>query len=289
MRFVEFSGGLGIKAVVDPPSKEVEDHESKGGVLDATIVVQAQPNSRSVRFAEVATRSGRRATVGLPIADVGQARSARMTVALSGDGLDVDVQILGSPEAVTVSQFMASGHVADAAVPAAAEEMLRGKQSHPFGAALGGYALLRLKNLERLHNWPQNLAAWFAWLPDAHVILGEQQLREGDVEEAFTHFRRALDTGLPVFTDGFSILSARLRALAKRETRAGVSGRLRAEAEGALEALSGWTPWVQFDAVHTTLERADDSPITPVEGWQRFRPPFGLALDPSFFWSNPRE
>lgn len=288
LRFVRVGAEPTVEPLGDPPITRVEGFRTDGGVFDATIAVHAPPGSQTVHFAEVSVGSGGRTTIALPIADVGEAQACRLTVALSVERQEVDVQMLGSEQAVTVAQFMTSGYVMDAAVPAAAEQMLYGKLTHPFGAALGGYALLRLKELQRLHNWPENLASWFPWLPDAHVILGEQLLRAGDATGAFASFQRALDTALPVFTDGFSILSARLHTLARGTTRGDITDEVQEDAGQALQVLSEWTPWVQFDAITTTLERPGDTPVTKAEGWQRFRPPIGRARDELSYWSDPK-
>ena len=73
-----------------------------------------------------------------------------------------------------------------------AEALLQGKVANPVGAALGGYALLRLNELDRLHDWPDNLAAWFAWLPDGAVSRPRQPPGAVTTSRRYALFRSAL-------------------------------------------------------------------------------------------------
>lgn len=289
LRFIDVGGDLEPVAADERLQKVLDDYSRQEGVFATALSIHAPPEPHRVHFAEVFAEGLDPVAVALPVASVGEAGTCLLNVAISAERLEVDVRMQGTPEADAISQFMASAQLVEAAaVPEAAEAMLYRKLRHPFGAALGGYALLRLNELERLHDWPQNLASWFDWLPDGHIILGELSLRRKDVTEAFAAFRRALDRGLPVFTDGFSILQARLRSLAAGKAVKDLPQRTRSEARGALEALNGWTPWVRFDAVHTTLQRRGHRPaITNSGGWQRFRPPFARRGEASDFWSDP--
>lgn len=90
-----------------------------------------------------------------------------------------------------------------------AEEMLRGKLRNPYGALIGGYYLLKVGNYERMHNWPNNFATWFKWLPDASVIhawqlLGQMGLQE--FERARNRLLQAASFGRPLFTEGLRYL-----------------------------------------------------------------------------------
>ena len=102
------------------------------------------------------------------------------------------------------------------------EALLFGKAADPAAAAVGGYYLLRMSDLERLHNWPQNLANWMQWMPDGAVIhawqlIREQQEAEERSEEAFSIGRarllEAVERGTPVYTEGLRLLVAGLKLL----------------------------------------------------------------------------
>lgn len=104
---------------------------------------------------------------------------------------------------------LAAGVANSAAI--SAKELLYQKQQHPIAAAVGAYALLRLGELERLHDWAENLKNWFDWLPDGVAIRGEQLARLGKHEEALRVFCELPGRGLPYFSDGLSYTVDRLR------------------------------------------------------------------------------
>ena len=97
-----------------------------------------------------------------------------------------------------------------------AEDLLFGKVSNPLAAAVGGYYLLRVNALERMHNWAGNLAGWFEWLPDGAVIRAWQLLGEAPgrpeteanakLAEARGHLLDAAGRGVPVYTEGLRLL-----------------------------------------------------------------------------------
>lgn len=92
-----------------------------------------------------------------------------------------------------------------------AEALLRKKREQPIAAAVGAYALLRLGELERLHDWSGNLMKWFEWLPDSAAIRGEHLARTGDHKEALRAFCQLRTRGLPYFSEGLSYAVDRLR------------------------------------------------------------------------------
>jgi len=89
-----------------------------------------------------------------------------------------------------------------------AERFLRSKVAAPRIAALGAYFLLRVGDLERLHNWPDNLTRWKTWLPDGPVIAAWQRLQadQPDYDEAYELLLEAARRGPPVYTEGVRLL-----------------------------------------------------------------------------------
>ncbi|MDH3295414.1 MAG: hypothetical protein OER95_13925, partial [Acidimicrobiia bacterium] len=98
-----------------------------------------------------------------------------------------------------------------------AELVLYEKLSDPNTAALGGYHLLRVGDLERLHNWPANLAEWMDWMSDGSIIRGWQLLRGGGRrrrrETPRRRFLEAVERGLPVYAEGLRLLIDGLKVL----------------------------------------------------------------------------
>ena len=94
----------------------------------------------------------------------------------------------------------------------------------PIGAVVGGYALLKLHELDRMHDWPDNLANWFESLPDGAVIAGAAAARRGDDEAAGDWFKKAMERGIPIFSEGLSLLAAETSALMHATRRLGYRG-----------------------------------------------------------------
>jgi hypothetical protein len=123
---------------------------------------------------------------------------------------------LANPVANLLIHYRAQGYVRQAAETLespnlGAEELLRGQMADPVAAAVGAYALLRFADLERLHDWTQNLYELFDNLADAAAIRGEHLARLGEHEQALEMFVALADRGLPAFTDGLSYALDRLR------------------------------------------------------------------------------
>jgi len=92
-----------------------------------------------------------------------------------------------------------------------AEKLLLQKMVNPVTAAIGGYFLLKINELGRLHNWANNLANWFPWLPDGLIIHATQLLSKNDKTQVDLDLIRsrllqAAWNGLPVYTEGLRLL-----------------------------------------------------------------------------------
>lgn len=92
-----------------------------------------------------------------------------------------------------------------------AEGLLYDKIIDPTAAAVGGYFLLRVGDLSRLHNWANNLANWFPWMPDGAIIHAWQLLKDKDnVKQNISTIRQrlieAVKRGIPIYTDGLRLL-----------------------------------------------------------------------------------
>lgn len=209
-------------------------------------------------------------TVALPIFGPTSSRSCRLTLGGLAGALTADVSLPDNPQADAVARYLQSGHLVEAAgVIQNAEQLLQRKMADPFGAALGGYALLRSGQLDRLHHWPRNLAGMFPWLPDGAVIAGEEAALEGDHATAIGFVCDAARRGLPVFAAGFSLLAARLREYAGAPAAAfGENGGLVGEAGQHLERALRVMPFVDFARVSFAFRgaRVDD----PAESQEPF-------------------
>jgi hypothetical protein len=112
-----------------------------------------------------------------------------------------------------------SGNVRDVATGPQmdhAEHLLQSKVRSPLASTIAGLILLRAGALERMHDWPRNLADWFPDRPDGPVIWAEQLSRSRTAgEEAASETRRyarmAAERGLPATSEAVGYLSTHLR------------------------------------------------------------------------------
>ncbi len=132
---------------------------------------------------------------------------------------------------------------------ALAEKLLLDKFEDPIGAAVGAYSLLRVGELERLHDWTANLMNSFEWLPDGAAVRGEHCARAGKHDEALAAFLAVVQRGLPIFSDGVRLTHERLRFY----------GEIRGnpEAQKALEQLKPFVRHIDFTKPVTTFEGND--------------------------------
>ena len=193
------------------------------------------------------------------------------------------ISLPNNPRIDAVARYLNNGDLQEAAnVAVDAEELLRSKMGDPFGAALGGFVLLRLHELARLHNWADNLAQWFPWLPDGPIIAGEAAALTGDHPRAVANFCEAARRGLPVFADGFSMLVSRMREYDHAQDLPGSAAEFRAEVSAHAKRLMPLSPLVNFTRIALAIHgaRLDDllgsqHPANPkfgADGWRRFVP-----------------
>ena len=159
----------------------------------------------------------------------------RMVSLPAADELEVTVQPAGDEQTPDVTLTVATndnlaeatlGYLTVGAVTHAglisdqAEGLLYRKTENPAGAAVGGYFLLRTSSLERLHNWPRNLANWMQWMPDGALIHAWQLIREQQesrepvparLDEARELLLATVERGLPVYTEGLRLLVSGLK------------------------------------------------------------------------------
>jgi hypothetical protein len=158
----------------------------------------------------------------------------RMVSLPAADKLEVTVQPAGDEHTPNVTLTVATddnlaeatlgyltvGAVTHAGLISDQAALLYSKTENPAGAAVGGYFLLRTSSLERLHNWPRNLANWMQWMPDGALIHAWQLIREQQespepapacLDEARESLLVTVERGLPVYTEGLRLLVSGLK------------------------------------------------------------------------------
>jgi hypothetical protein len=275
LRYLAVSGDS-----VEPLDVATEVASGCEGGATVDLVVRV-PGSAGVVFVQLAAQGEVPLSVALPANGMTGSQSCRVTVATKP--LFAVVSLPESPLVDAVARYIHSGNLQEAAnVAAEAEELLRRKMADPFGAALGGYALLRLHELTRLHDWPHNLAAAFPWLADGPIIAAEAAALAGDHSVAVGLFCEAGRRGLPVFADGFSMLASRLREYDQPEKPPGITPELAADVARLAKRLVPLAPLIDFSRISLAIRggRLDDplgsqKPIAKparADGWHRFSP-----------------
>lgn len=154
-----------------------------------------------------------------------------------------------------------------------AEELLRQKMVNTNAAAVGGYFLLRARDLERLHNWANNLANWFEWMADGPVIHAWQIImeskdkskqRSGLLEQARMRLLEAVSRGFPIYTEGLRLLRDGLLYFDSRAQGKDT------EIATALTRIGAYAGAADWSATNTTF--TGKSPGTPEAGARKGTP-----------------
>jgi molecular chaperone DnaK len=179
---------------------------------------------------------------------------------------------LTHPTANLLMRYLEQGlwqHAADVVESAAlsAQDLLYQKRRYPIAAAIGAYALLRFGELERLHDWTNNLKNWFKWLPDGICIRGEHLALLGQHEEALEVFCELPERGLPYFSDGLSYAVNRLRLYTSLDEKPFKADKLEL-AVSILKRLETFVPFVNFRRPVLTYTGVNPSKpdAVPVQG-----------------------
>jgi hypothetical protein len=95
----------------------------------------------------------------------------------------------------------------------AGSELLFEKYADPAGAALGGLALHSIGRLTRRHQWVENLAADFPWLPDGQILCAAVLIANPEAAERTRGLEMLLNATMrrPLYTDGLSLAMDLLR------------------------------------------------------------------------------
>ena len=183
----------------------------------------------------------------------------RLSITQGSDGRYAAWATLSNPSADLLVRFAyrADAKRSNAVAPALdAQQLLEGKLRDPISAVVGAYALLKLGDLDRLHEWTEPLRRYFPWLPDGLAVRGEHLARLGRHAEACDAFVELPSRGLPISTDGLSWSVDRLRGYA-RAAPGTLSPDRRARAEAVLGQLQAFALTADFRCPFTAYPGAD--------------------------------
>ena len=237
------------------------------------------------QYAQLRTADGRSLVVALPISTYALfSQSCWLHVRVSETALGAVVR-LPDQSMDTYAGYLTGGrpdHVVHLAP--SAEQLLMGKMQNPIGATIGGYALLKLNELDRIHDWADNLCRWFDWLPDGAVIAAETAGRRDEDDHAYELALTAVGRGIPLFSEGLSLLGNRIPRLLVDED---LPAEARQKLQEAAQPVLSLCPTAEFGALATTLHvDPDPGEITAETGWRQFVRA-SIPDDPRDFWRAP--
>jgi hypothetical protein len=136
------------------------------------------------------------------------------------DSLVFSVRAISSqPISDTILNYLRLGYLNAAACMTEwaekSEQMLASKMADPYAATVGAYLLFKLKDYDRMHNWVRNLAEWFPFLPDPCILWAWQLIKQNpqDREQIRSYLAKAVDRGIPIYSEGLRLLLAGLELL----------------------------------------------------------------------------
>jgi hypothetical protein len=211
--------------------------------------VQLFQSGFPVKNYAVPIASGDRCTVRLLRAD----RELHMDITLANPDANLLLRYVGSNMLYEVAQIAESPAIL-------AQNLLAGKFEFPIGAAIGGYVLLRLGELDRLHDWTRNLYKIFPWLPDGAVIFAEHQARIGQHNEALKALLELPKRGLPFASSGLTYALNRARQYQLAIEQKLLKGDL-ATVKALVEVLGRYAKFV--DMARPILTFTGNNPLRP--------------------------
>ena len=280
LRFLTWTpGGLRYRPEIITPAVEVDD------VGDGSVVIMMHGHNSVAQYAQLRTADGRSLVIALPISTYAYfSQACWLHVRVSETALGAVVR-LPDQSMDTYAGYLTGGrpdHVVHLAP--SAEQLLMGKMQNPIGATIGGYALLKLNELDRIHDWADNLCRWFDWLPDGAVIAAETAGRRDEDDHAYELALTAVGRGIPLFSEGLSVLGNRIpRLLLDEDLPADARQKLQEAAQPVLSLC----PTAEFGALATTLHiDPDPDEVTAETGWRQFVRA-ASPQDPRDFWRAP--
>lgn len=166
-----------------------------------------------------------------------------------GEDITLAVTSRNNQEAETLLSYLNSGNIRAAKVVGEefVEKSLRKRFLNPLEAVIGGYYLLKVNTNERLDEWCRKFITQEKWLPDAHLILAWQLLREPEVRinSARSCLLTTVKCGIPIYTQGLRLLFDGLQIFHQNEQNE--------EIEQALKKIRGYAAAADWSKSLTTF------------------------------------
>lgn len=274
----------GESAEAAAPAISIEASVRGNGALAVTAAVCSMGGRPPI--VEVARQGSLPTATVLPllVTDASPRPECNLVITATKDDVELDATPAPGTRAQLAAEYLQSSDRKTAStILGGLEDLVAGKEGDPIAAALSCYALLRLREHDRLHDWPSVLASRFPEMPDGAIIAGELALRRGDDKAAKTWIRQALGGRPPIFTDGFTILLSLARTLELlREVQTDDVGNQSPHDHGTTLPDPATVDFDKLTLTWRTQATSIDRFPTR-DGWRRFRHRTHL-LDPQDWW-----
>lgn len=237
LRLWKFNGGAWTREALQPEATFRNDAAWQLDLVLSPAAWLLQVGGSNVVWRFVALPGGGPARVLITPSDSTDPRSDTLKVIVTSFRSDAETLL----EFLARDSMRAAGALAGS--EALAKQLFAEKFNDPVSAVAGAYYLLRASAGELAPiRWYENLSAAFGWLPDTAVIHCVRLLREGNVESATRAeelFRRCVDSGWPVYSEGVVLLQEAAGALRGRDGARGQALIHRVQELGAAKAWAG--------------------------------------------------
>lgn len=234
--------GISGDAQQHPPPKLIRVRD-EGGLC----IVQAEVDGPGVLFMQVEREGESPLVFALPAIGAGTARSCDLVMSLY-DSAPRIFPYFDEPDVDLANAYITFGEFEDARalLGVDAPRRLLGRIENPVAASCAALLCLRLGLVEDWERWSEENVQACPWLPDAGIIAGEARARAGDHQNAFFYFEWAVEHGLPILTESFSLLLSRLMQYASEPGDGLFFGSNRTRIEEMLSVLRRWTSVVDY-------------------------------------------
>jgi hypothetical protein len=264
-----------------------------GNYLRGRCIVELTNPNKNVVFVQVATESGCVLNVAMPPAGTAHPVRCQLVVAATNDAVSAHIR-LSTEWANAALQYMAQGYVDKATQlveagkerqPSRLSRLLLGianRFEDPAAALVPRYLGLRTREATLFNTLGESLLdVVHQPISDGHAISCELAARKRNFQLAASHLLNIPAGGLPLFTEGFSILAHRTQDLLDFDPETtDEEDRPTTEQLTALmtlrRILSKWAPYIDLNCPTTTFPGSDiaapktDEPsvsLTAENGW----------------------
>jgi hypothetical protein len=279
---------------VDPPRCDAK-------FLRGRAILEIVNPQRQIVFVQVACARGKSAEIlNVAIPPAGVARASRCQLVIAATSASVDAYVrLSTNSANAALQYMARGYVEEAkqmvsstsgavatGLLTRAIQRIVTRFDDPAAALVPRYVALRTREATLLNTVGESMLDVFQdRIGDGPIIEAELAAREGMFGVAATHLLRLREGAMPLFTEGFSLLSHRLNEVVNYDMETIPSERRPTHEQYTglkklWSILTKWAPYVNLNCPTITFPGNDIAAPTSGEDEVLLSPDLGWIEGP---------